>query len=128
MSDINCFQVSIYSPRWGHDDTYSFELERTQMKIESGVNKHAVCSWIENSDPKWSGYRDKTDNPLLSILKNDGIYPPTIFVWALQRIWQDWRNDELDNDQVESEVNALCKWLNEVSKGKPSTDYLRGLF
>ena len=127
MSDQICFEVRLYSPRWGHEDTYEIKLDGEQMRVE-GVNRTAECSWVEGRDPKWSGYNETIGNPLEEILKNDSIYPPTVFIRALEYAWMAWRDGTLDDQKVLQEVQQLCEWVNEVSRSKPKTDFWQKIF
>jgi hypothetical protein len=127
MSDQTSFDVRLYSPRWGHEDKYEIKLDRDHMRIGGG-HKSAVCSWVEGGDPKWSGYSKSVANPLESILQNDSIYPPTVFVWALEQAWKAWRDGRLDHQRVQDEVRHLCEWVNQVSRSKPKTDFWRSAF
>ena len=129
MSDQTIFEVSFYSPRWGHEDTYEIKLDREQMRVKGqGVNKTVVCSWVEGSDPKWSGHIEGIGNPLEKILKKDSIYPPSVFVRALEQAWIAWRDGTLDDQKISQEVQELCEWVNEVSRRKPKTDFWRNKF
>jgi len=127
MSDQMSFKVRLYSPRWGHEDSYEIKLDRKQMIVE-GHNKIAACSWVEGRDPKWSGYSENIGNPLVITLQNDSIYPPTVFIRALEYAWMAWRDSELDGQQVVQEVQHLCDWVNEVSRRKPKTEFWRKMF
>ena len=126
MSDQISFKVRLYSPRWGHEDTYEIKLDSEQMRVESG--KTAECSWLEGTDPKWSGYNETIGNPLEKILENDSIYPPTVFIRALEYAWMAWRDGTLDDQKVLQEVQQLCQWVNEVSQSQPKTDFWRKIF
>ncbi len=129
MSDQTSFEVKLFSPRWGHEDVYQVQLNRNQMSVSvGGVGVKAVCSWVENLDPEWLGYSDSIGNPLENILRNDSISPPSVFVSALEYAWEAWRDETLDDSQVKAEVQALCDWLNIVSRNKPGTDFWIGFF
>lgn len=127
MSDRVRFNVNLYSTRWGREDTYEFQLERKQMKIE-GIGKHALCSWVENLDPTWSGHNDMIGNPLEKMLENDSIYPPSVFVMALVSAWKAWRDSELDDEQIQADIRELCEWLNKVTQSQPKTEFWRSIF
>ena len=127
MSDQTSFKVHLYSPRWGRDDTYEIELNMEQMSVK-GVNKTAACNWVEGKDPNWSGYNESLGNPLEKILENDSIFPPTVFVRALEYAWMAWRDGTLDDQKISQEVQDLCEWVNEVSRGKPQTAFWRKMF
>jgi len=121
------FNIAIYSPRWGHDDSYRFEINKHRMKIRN-AGKEAICLWVEGHDPKWSGHDSLTGNPLQNILENDSIYPPSIFVSALTSAWEAWRMDDIDSDQLKSEISELCNWLNVVSTNRPKSEFWRMIF
>lgn len=129
MSEQTCFEVHLYSPRWGREDTYEIKLDREQMIIKGvGAGKTVLCSWIEGRDLKWSEQIGDTGNPLEKILKKDSIYPPSVFVRALEQAWIAWRDGTLDDQKVSQEVQELCEWVNEVSRRKPKTDFWRNKF
>jgi len=123
MSDGTTVEVQVYSPRWGHDDTYTITMNRDAMKIEHHPRK-AICEWVENKDPVWKC----SDGSLFRIFSNDSIYAPENFVRALERAWIDWRSGELDDSKVSSEITELFNWLNTITKAKPKTPYWKGQF
>ena len=127
MSDQTNFEMRLYSPRWGHEDAYHMQLERHQLSVRVLGNR-AVCSWVEGFDPEWLGHSGGSRNPLEKILENDSIHPPSVFVRALEYAWIAWRDETLDDSQVKAELQALCDWLNTVSRNKPSSDFWRGIF
>lgn len=127
MSDQNNFEICFYSPRWGHEDTYKITMDRQQMRID-GVMKHAICTWVENKNPRWTGHNEGIGNPLQNVLENDSIYPPTVFVRALEHAWTAWRDGKLDDQQVQIEVQQLCDWVNKTSRNRPNTDFWRSIF
>ena len=118
MAQVN---LRLYSPRWGHDDTYSVELERDHLKITMAP-REAKATWVENSDPVWSG------EPLLRIMNNDSIYPPEITQSLFQRAWLVWRAGEIDDDQVAHELQLVADWINAVTQSKPNSDFWRAYF
>jgi len=121
MSDQTSFEVSLYSPRWGHDDIYTIKLERTLLTFSNGNS--ALCSMDESGNLKWTGYRQGIGNPLVEILENDSIYPPSVFVSGIEYAWMDWKNGILNDQNVQEEVQHLCEWVNTVSKSKPQSKF-----
>jgi hypothetical protein len=113
--------AEIYSPRWGHTDTYAFELSKETMTVSMQA-REAVCTWKDNFDPVWTGEQ------LQHILQNDSIYPPAIFQDLVEHLWKSWRNGELNSEQVNVELQELVSWLNEITKTKPRTDFWRTYF
>ncbi|MBI5404383.1 MAG: hypothetical protein HY959_13420 [Ignavibacteriae bacterium] len=109
-------ELEIFSPRWGHTDTYEFIFSRNNIVIKQGA-RIAKCEWIENRDAEWSG-----DN-LYQILNNDSIYPPENFQRLIENAWEAWRDGELDNTELNEELKELEKWLNIISETKPKTDF-----
>lgn len=127
MSDIARFEAVLHSPRCGLDRTCSLRLERE--KATFGLDaKTATCSWPEGSDPIWSGYAPGRGNPVEEILENDKIYPPTIFVRALEYAWEAWRDGRLDVEAAQREMGELCKWVNDMTDNRPRTNFWRMTF
>lgn len=119
--------LSIYSPRFGHEDLYEMTMTESELKIKTG-GKEAICNWIDNKDPEWEGYEDHHNNPLLNIFENDSIYAPSIFIFALESAWKEWRDGTIDNNDLGNELNELIDWLNLCSKNKPQSDFWTTIF
>jgi hypothetical protein len=128
MSEHNNFTVKLHSPRWGTDDPYDIEMDRKQMSVGKLGPSKAILNYVEGRDPEWSGGPFMSKHPLVDILENDSIYPPTIFIRALEFAWSAWRNHELDDVEVETEVGKIFDWVNEVSKSRPTTKFWRTKF
>lgn len=114
-------QAKIYSPRWGHDDTYDFDFERDRLRITFKM-KAAVCTYRENRDPEWTG----TD--LNRILEDDSIAPPLKFTAAMENLWGKWRGGELHPNNLAAELQAAIDWLNACTQAKPKTDFWRQFY
>ena len=114
-------EAQIYSPRWGHDDTYSLDLTQEQLVIRMHA-REARCVWREGRDPSWEG------EPLEDILRNDSIYPPAIFGQLLEHLWKSWRNGELTPERANEELQEVVGWLNSVTKSKPRTVFWKQYF
>ena len=110
------FNLPIYSPRWGRDDSYSFVLKRESMTIGHGTSE-SVCTYSEGKDPDWSG------RPIDDAFRNDRIYAPAIFKDMLEHAWTSWRKGELSDDAVKSEIESATNWINDISKSKPNTEF-----
>lgn len=128
MSERMNFEIMIYSPRWGHEDAYEINVSRNEMIVKGKGHEQAICSWVENRDPVWTGYNEAIGNPLQNILENEKIYPPTVFTRALESAWRAWRDNTLADEQLNSEVQVLCEWINVVTRNMPKTDFWRKIF
>ncbi len=129
MSDRTVIEIKLYSPRWGTNDTYEFQFEKEQMKVKKmGGPSEAICTWYERKDPEWNKLPNSSKNPLIEILENDNIFPPTVFIRAIVYAWMAWRNSEINDEQIQSEMNELAKWQNLISENKPKTKFWLGKF
>ena len=108
--------AQIYSPRWGHADTYTFELAKDAMTIGMDLRK-SRCVWVQNRDPRWEG------ESIESILNNDSIYGPAVLNDLLEHLWTSWRDGELSDAEAQGELNSVIDWLNSITAAKPKTDY-----
>ena len=113
--------LEIYSPRWGHDDTYSVRLEMDSMEISMNARK-AKAKWIERLDPEWSG--DQIEN----IMRNDRIYPPGNIRNLFEHVWEEWRSEEITDEEAEAELKELANWLNTITRSKPDTEFWNQYF
>lgn len=114
-------ELQIYSPRWGHDDTYEVTLTRDALVIALGP-RSATCTWRDNLDPEWG------EESLEDILRNDSIYPPSIFPRLLEHAWRSWRDGDLDDAAVDTALKALADWLNGITRTKPDSGFWRKYF
>jgi hypothetical protein len=111
----------IFSPRWGHEDTYEFQFEEDRLTI-SHLPRTATCTWRENLDPLWEG------EALERMLTNDSIYPPAVFRSLIEHLWKSWRNSDIRQDDVDAELQAVVTWLNATTMAKPRTEFWRKYF
>jgi hypothetical protein len=118
---VPTFSAQIYSPRWGHNDTYEFVFERDTLKIIMPP-RIAICNWQENSDPAWSG------EPLEEILRNDCIYPPSILQDLIEHLWTSWRNGDIPANLVNAELQAVITWVNQITEVQPQTEFWSAYF
>lgn len=127
MPDAATVNLVLYSPRWGRDNTYVLTLnpEKATFSLDA---KSAVCVCDDGSDPVWSGYGVADRNPVESILENDSIYPPSALVFALERVWQAWKEGGLDNKDLQQRAEELCNWVNGSTGCRPKTAFWRSLF
>ncbi|MDQ3193870.1 MAG: hypothetical protein M3P82_02595 [Bacteroidota bacterium] len=108
--------LEIFSPRWGHNDTYTIELSREEMKITMGA-RSTTCKFVENRDPKWE------EKKLFTILSNDGITPPQKLEDLFEFVWMAWRNGELSDEDVNKELQRVAEWINVITKAKPKSEF-----
>ena len=124
MTDELVIEYEVYSPRWGINNTYTFTLKNNSLHIDGGGVRYATCEYVEKRNPKWKS----SDNSPIKIFTEDAIYPPSIFLKALERAWLDWRMDVVTDEEIEKEFDELFVWLDTVAKTKPNTDFWRQYF
>lgn len=118
---MTTFHTRIFSPRWGHEDTYTVDFTQEAMDIRLD-HRGARCVWRENLDPEWQG------QPLLLLLSNDHIAAPAVFPRMLEYLWQRWRVQELTDQEAGAELQLAVEWLNAVTLAKPRSEFWRGFF
>lgn len=116
-------QIDFYSPRWKHEDLYTFEFDQNEMYVSMNGLKKARATKNKNGIIYWTGYHQSLGNPLLNILHDDQIYPPDVFIDGLIYAWSSWIDGDLLDEQFESELIILANWVNEVSRNKPASAY-----
>lgn len=101
------FDFSVYSRRWGHEDSY--RITRTE---DGWFVKHAGIG----------GPCDKQGKPyLFKNLSQDHINYPAALPNYLERVWDEASNEGsgLTKHQVQRALNRLAKWVSETERGTP---------
>ncbi|WP_367303892.1 hypothetical protein [Burkholderia multivorans] len=111
----------LFSPRWGHNDRYTVELDRDHMEISMDA-RSARAQHRANLDPEWSG------EPIEDILLNDSIAAPDDLQGMFEFVWRSWRDGELSDEEAAAEIHVLADWINAITAAKPRTDFWRRYF
>jgi hypothetical protein len=128
MSDKIEFTIHLRSPRHGTNDPYIFNMQRDKLFI-SGIGLWKVdVKRAEGSDPIWSDDRLLGKNGLLQALANEAIYPPTYFISGIEAAWKAWRDHELDDAGVKTELELLFQWVDAVDNSRPVSPFWRKTF
>ena len=115
-------EIQIYSPRWGHDDTYTLEFEENRFVFtQAGPRPPAIATYVEGGDPTWENREGVFD-----MLHNDTIYPPKIIPDALEYLWLEWKNRGMSEAEVQQEANAIAEYINACSRAQPNTRFWNG--
>ena len=117
----------IYSPRWGHTDRYTVVLTPDEIEIGTALAK-TRCFIGDNGDPEWPGYDRTAEHPLQVIWRNDHIHVPDAVPDALEAIWWRWRNGEVEDDTLLTELDDLFEWVNAITSSRPSNELLQTIF
>lgn len=114
------FVIDIYSPRWGHTDNYYLEFENKSLTIKQTNGRMEIARLLHvlDSDPEW-----QDNNALFRMLRNEHIHPPHNLPDLLEHIWKAWRNDDLNEKEVQAELNELAEYISECSKAKPKSEF-----
>lgn len=120
MEPVEVF-ADFFSPRWGHNDRYTFTFTVDRLTIRHGPRECAAVRQ-EGADPVWGG------EPLVRTMKNDSIYPPDGIEGLLEFLWRAWRNGELGIEQLQSELTEFANYINASTHAKPQSDFWRGIF
>ena len=119
----------VYSPRWGHNDTYLLKLTRTEMEITlgAGVARSATCTLVPDDDAVWTGYGHCVGTPLMSIFQNDGIYVSHAIPRILERAWEKWREGTPD-EVIREGMQEMFDWISSTAMNKPKSELWIGNF
>lgn len=115
-------ELEIYSPRWGHNDPYDFELSKQELIITSHIHE-VKCTYVDGRDPVWSTHKSLDD-----IFTNDSIVGPAKIEEILEYVWCEWRDGNLSDDEVKNELYAIVDWINIITANKPKTDFWKKYF
>lgn len=117
--EANC---EIYSPRWGHADTYRFVFEDDGLEIHHGPRKRKAV-FTDNLGLTWQGRETLSD-----IMFNDHIYAPYRIEEMIGHVWTAWHDGSLKADDVQRELDGLAKYINASSQARPRSTFWDGIF
>ena len=115
------FNLEIYSPRREHNESCEIELTQQFMEISIGLNK-SKATWVDSCDPEWSF------QSIDEMMRNNGIYSPAVTNNLFEYAWKAWRNGDLNDAEVKTELTKVTEWVNEVSRLKPQSTFWQGYF
>ena len=119
------FSAEVWTPRWGHTDTYSVKMTDSEMVVSQGMY-NARCTLGNNGDPQWDG-ENQYRHPLFGMFNNEKIYPPEILPRALEWAWGDVTNGTPEPDSIAGR-EELFAWVDSTSRAKPTGPLWQGKF
>ena len=119
--------AKVFSPRWGHEDTYTIMLTRTSLSVALDM-RGAECVMHDNGEAEWRGYHRGSGNPLLAILANDSIYAPAVVPEALEWVLGKWHNREASRDELSMAIQELFSWISFTGRQKPASQFWKEYF
>lgn len=97
------FNVNIYSSRWGHDDNY--------------IIKRTVDGWYLTFLMNTGDFDKNGQGAFFESLEHDSIFFPREAVsYALEILWDEADNTDMDIEEIKYKFNQIVKWINEVEK------------
>lgn len=112
----------IYSPRWGHNDTYEFDFQNNVLTIKMNMR---ITTYTD--DPGHDPIRGGSST-LDQTFTNDSIQAPHGTEDALIYLWQRWREGELNDVQLDEELGLFVEFINATTRSKPTSKFWRGYF
>lgn len=96
---------TIYSRRWGHDDTYTVERTAT------GWHVHHISI---------KGDCDKQGKPVLyENFEQDSICYPHQLPDLMETLWEYAQENNLTDAQIQPHLDELAKWVQVCEKSRP---------
>ena len=127
QSDTITIFAAVYSPRWGHDDTYTITLTRNKLSVALDA-PGAVCVLDEDGQAEWQGYRSGSSHPLLAVFANDSIYAPAVVPEALEWALGKWSQHEADRSEISTAIEELFSWVSFTARRKPASEFWKEYF
>lgn len=104
--------MRLFSPRWGHDDTYTLTHTKDGWIFAHGARPLVKALGREG--------KDKAGLPtLLGVMGNDAIYPPDVLDVALGHLWDAIDTNQVTQAQAQAALTDLADWINTCTHNKP---------
>ena len=103
------YKFKVYSPRWGHDDTYLLTLKEKGWRVDF-LSINGDC--------------DKTGSPyLFANLDHDSIEYPSSLGFEMRALHEAAWDGEIDQVEIQRRLDELGKWVGLVDQvEKPHFD------
>lgn len=103
----------IFSPRWGHNDTYTFSWTPEGWSIVGGGgHKCSVHIDEDGTEPSDAARFER-------MLANDMMFMPWDMHNCLWILWKGIRDGEIDDDVANAEIAKLGNWINATTESAP---------
>lgn len=97
--------LTVYSRRWGHDDTYTVEITNTGWNISHVAH---------------SGDCDSFGKPyLFTILDHDSINYPEELGGYMDWLWRTANEQNMDETEIQKHLDELGAWIQTTEKSTP---------
>ncbi|MFH1108488.1 MAG: hypothetical protein V1790_04720 [Planctomycetota bacterium] len=119
------FSVNIFSPRWGHDDQWTFSWRENGFEVTGGPHHAVVVYEVDDS----GGCKETAlfeRHPLITMFHNDSINVPDCTFFMLRYLWVQLKNGE-DVRLAQSALDDLAHWINATTRSRPKTGYWDGV-
>lgn len=98
-------QFTVYSRRWGHNDTYEIARAETGWRVQH-ITTGGDC--------------DKQGRPyLFNNLDHDSINYPASLGEYMEFLWEKVDEDSLSDAQIQQHLNQLANWVQGVEQSTP---------
>lgn len=105
-------KLVVYSPRWGHNDTY--DVQRT------------ATGWKITFHPK-GGDCDTLGRPhLFEIFQNDSVPYPHEFGRYMKHLWKKAQELCMSDGEIQEHLDELGIWLQDIAKSEPKGEFWSG--
>ena len=113
-------EINLFSPRWGHEDTYNITIDKNKIEINMS-QRIAKYEYIENK------FKNISKESIESIMQNDNIPIPDNFIYLFFELISSIIYNEISEENSKKELLELEKWVNCMTKSCqfPTSDYWR---
>lgn len=127
------FHTEIYSPRWGHNDRWSFTPTNTGWIIQSGPHSRetgpdGIVRVVESEYSDFGlDWKDHWIQGLPEMLTNDHIHAPNSIHHFLSQIWTRLNSGNLSTDEATRAFEVLGEWISTTTKSMPNDPAIQKL-
>ena len=101
------YQFSVYSRRWGHEDTY--RIKKLDDGWHIGFKAH-------------TGNCNREGSPILEAnFRQDSINYPANIGFYMEWIWGDLHEKRIDDTEVQLRLQQLADWVSDIERSTPDT-------
>ncbi|MGP1310035.1 MAG: hypothetical protein ACTS27_07560 [Phycisphaerales bacterium] len=107
------YRVNIFSPRWGHDDPWTFTHHPDGWEITAGAHRARTNASGDDLPGREGGYN------MARLATNDEIYIPESTGHFLDILWTAIEDREISEVDAQAAFQELAEWINSTTHNFP---------
>jgi integron cassette protein len=124
MKTKTAVSIKVFSPRWGHDDTWRFSFIDNGWAITFGTGTHQATLRCEDDVDDADTVHD--DERFFHWASNDMVQVAESAPDFLRYLWNQYNDSEITEEELRTEFESFASWITSTTNSRPQTPVFKG--